>query len=82
MAERAPILIESALKRDIPQLAHFLAESLFDDPLQRWMFPDTARRRGTSEWMFRRLLKSKIALGTVRIIRDAAGQVASAAVWT
>jgi ribosomal protein S18 acetylase RimI-like enzyme len=46
------------------------------------MFPNATRRMATSEWMFRRLLKSKIAQGLVRVIRDDNQQVASAAVWT
>jgi ribosomal protein S18 acetylase RimI-like enzyme len=82
MTDRPATLIEPAQPRDIPQLAHLLAESLFDDPLQRWMFPDATRRMATSEWMFRRLLKSKIAQRTVRVIRDNNQQVASVAVWT
>ena len=82
MIERRATSIELANSRDIPQLARLLAESLLEDPLQQWMFPDSTRRMATSEWMFRRLLKQKIAQGMVRIIRDDAGQVASAAVWT
>jgi ribosomal protein S18 acetylase RimI-like enzyme len=82
MSASPPAPIEPANRRDIPQLSRLLAESLFDDPLQRWMFPDTSRRMATSEWMFRRLLKSKIAQGMVRVIRDNNQQVASVAVWT
>jgi len=74
--------IEAANAADTPRLARLLAESLFDDPLQRWLFPDERGRLAASETMFRRLLKPKIAAGLVRIIRDTEAEIASAAVWT
>ncbi len=74
--------IEFAQMSDIRQLARLLAESLFDDPLQQWLFPDERGRLAASARMFRRLLKSKIAEGMVRVIRDRSNLVASAAVWT
>ncbi len=80
MSRQAPI--EAANAGDTPQLARLLAESLFDDPLQCWLFPDERARLATSARMFRRLLKPKIAAGLVRVIRDTVGEIASAAVWT
>jgi len=74
--------IDFATLADVTQLARLFAESLFDDPLQRWLFPDEARRLTTSERMFRRLLKFKIKQDLVRVIRADANQVVSAAVWT
>ena len=74
--------IEPACAGEISQLARLLTVSLVDDPLQRWLFPDDKRRLATSERVFRRLLRPKVAQGLVRVIRDAGGQVASVAVWT
>lgn len=74
--------IEAANAADVPQLTRLLAESLFDDPLQRWLFRDERSRLSASARMFRRLLKPKIAEGLVRVIRDRSDQVASVAVWT
>jgi ribosomal protein S18 acetylase RimI-like enzyme len=74
--------IESASKSEVRQIASLLAESLFHDPLECWLFPDERSRLATSERMFRRLLRAKVADGLVRVIRNADNQVASVAVWT
>jgi ribosomal protein S18 acetylase RimI-like enzyme len=74
--------IESADRRDLNVVASLLAESLFDDSLQQWLFPDAKGRLATTTRMFRHLLKSKLAVGLVRIVRDGAGELASVAVWT
>jgi ribosomal protein S18 acetylase RimI-like enzyme len=74
--------IESANHRDLASVASLLAESLFDDPMQQWLFPDTANRLAATTRMFWHLLKPKIRAGLVRVIRDAAGELASVAVWT
>lgn len=77
-----PAPIEAAHAGDRSRLARLLAESLFDDPLQCWLFPDAHGRLAASEKMFRRLLKPKIAAGLVRVIRSVESMIASAAVWT
>lgn len=82
MESSAAKTIESATQRDLTSVASLLAESLFDDPLQQWLFPNPNRRLAATTRMFRRLLKQKIATGLVRIVRDSAGEVASVAVWT
>jgi ribosomal protein S18 acetylase RimI-like enzyme len=82
MSKSVSLPIQSATARELPQLARVLAESLFDDPLQQWLFPNAKRRLATSEWMFRRLLRPKISHDLVRVIRDANARIASVAVWT
>jgi GNAT superfamily N-acetyltransferase len=74
--------IESANQRDLTNAASLLAESLFDDPLQQWLFPDAKKRLAATTQMFRHLLKPKVAGGLVRVIRDSTGELASVAVWT
>ena len=74
--------IESAQPRDVPQIVRLLAESLFHDPLQCWLFPDESRRFAASERMFRRFLQPKIGVGLVRVIRDTKEEITSVAVWT
>lgn len=74
--------IESGTKRDLTATASLLAESLFDDPLQQWLFPDASKRLAATTRMFRHLLKPKLIDGLVRVIRDFNGDVASVAVWT
>jgi ribosomal protein S18 acetylase RimI-like enzyme len=81
MAEITP-RPENATTDDIVLISRLLAESLFDDPLQRWLFPNTRRRLTTSEQMFRRLVKAKVARGLVRVVRAEGGEVASVAIWT
>jgi ribosomal protein S18 acetylase RimI-like enzyme len=74
--------IESATKLELASAASLLAESLFDDPLQQWLFPIEQKRLAATTRMFRHLLKPKLADGLVRIVRDSTGEVASVAVWT
>jgi ribosomal protein S18 acetylase RimI-like enzyme len=79
--------IESATKRDLTAVVSLLAESLFDDPLQEWLFPDAPKRLAATTRMFRHLLRpklaaEKLAAELVRIVRDKSGEVASVAVWT
>jgi GNAT superfamily N-acetyltransferase len=74
--------IESANCRDLTCAANLLAESLFDDPLQQWLFPVAKKRLAATTRMFRHLLKPKLADGLVRVIRDSTGELASVAVWT
>lgn len=74
--------IESASKQDLAAAASLLAESLFDDPLQEWLFPVQSKRLTATTRMFRHLLKPKLSNGMVRIIRGSRGELASVAVWT
>jgi ribosomal protein S18 acetylase RimI-like enzyme len=74
--------IESANCRDLTSAANLLAESLFDDPLQQWLFPVAKKRLAATTRMFRHLLKPKLDKGLVRVIRDSTGELASVAVWT
>jgi ribosomal protein S18 acetylase RimI-like enzyme len=74
--------IESATRLDLNGVASLLAESLFDDPLQQWLFPNASKRLAATTRMFRHLLKPKLAAGLVRIIRHSTGELASVAVWT
>lgn len=82
MPSTSETTIESAAKRDLTAAASLLAESLFDDPLQQWLFPDVGKRLAATTRMFRHLLKPKLTDGWVRIVRDSRGEVASVAVWT
>jgi ribosomal protein S18 acetylase RimI-like enzyme len=74
--------IESATKQELASAASVLAELLFDDPLQQWLFPDATKRLARTTRMFWHLLKPKIRAGLVRVIRDSTGELASVAVWT
>jgi GNAT superfamily N-acetyltransferase len=74
--------ITPATRRDIPSIAQLLAESLCEDPLQRWLFPEKRSRLAKSTRVFRRVLKTRIADGLVRVIRDDRGEPVSVAVWT
>lgn len=82
MPTASPPVIESAHQSDVPQIARLLAEALLNDPLQRWLFPEEQSRLAKSTRVFRRLLKTQIASGLVRVIRDEHGQPVSVAVWT
>ncbi len=80
--ESVPQPVSRASRREIAAIVRLLAESLSNDPLQRWLFPEDQSRLKASERLFRRLVSPRIAEGLVSVTHTESGQLASVAVWT
>jgi GNAT superfamily N-acetyltransferase len=54
-----------AMSADVPALSHVLAEAFFDDPVFRWCYPDSARRREILPRFFELVLIANLGPGEV-----------------